>query len=208
MRRAYTVVAGAVLAASVLAGCEPLPVGTGSPTSTHSTRSSASTKSSTSATSTKAATGSASPTGQRTTLANVKVTRVVDGDTIDVRSASGTVRVRLLGIDAPETSHYGSTADCGGKAATNAMRALVTGRTVTVTTDPRSDAIDKYGRTLGYVDLAGTDVGLRMITDGMAEAWHPAHSAVPTRDAQYRAAQKVAEAHKTGEWAHCTDLGR
>lgn len=202
VRRAYIVVAGVVLAMSVFAGCGPAEVGTGSSTSTHST------KSSTKPTSATSTTGHTSPTGQRTTLANVPVTRVIDGDTIDVRSTSGTVRIRLLGIDAPETSHYGSAADCGGKAATNAMRHLVQGETVTVTTDPRSDAIDRYGRTLGYVDLAGTDVGLRMITDGMAEAWHPARSAVPTRDAQYRAAQKVAEERKAGEWAHCTVLGR
>jgi micrococcal nuclease len=194
------------MATLVLAGCDPLPSGAPWSGGTTSSTGSASPRSGTTSKGTQPPKDSKTPASH--TLTGVKVTRVIDGDTIDVHSASGTVRVRILGIDAPENSYDGSSADCGAKAATTALRRLVTGRTVTVTTDPRSDAIDRYGRTLGYVDLAGVDVGLRMITDGMAEAWYPAQSAVPTRDARYRAAQKVAETQKTGQWAHCTHLGR
>lgn len=56
-----------------------------------------------------------------------KVTRIVDGDTIDVRDGSVTRRVRLLDIDSPEKDQpY-------GKEATRALSKLILGKSVTVT---------------------------------------------------------------------------
>lgn len=66
------------------------------------------------------------------------VVDVADGDTLDVTTPSGAVEtVRIIGIDTPEV--YGGR-ECGGPAASAAMKQLATGATVTVTaeSDPGS----------------------------------------------------------------------
>ncbi len=67
------------------------------------------------------------------------VTHVVDGDTIDV---DGFGRVRLIGIDTPESG------DCGYMKATAVMTALVSGKTLTLTAVSTKDDVDQYGRLL------------------------------------------------------------
>ncbi len=91
------------------------------------------------------------------------VTRIVDGDTIWATRAGERVKVRLIGIDTPETGQ------CGFTAATDHLRAVIAGRPVTLTPGARDD-VDRYGRVLRYVDVAGTDAGLSQISDGLAVA--------------------------------------
>ncbi len=88
------------------------------------------------------------------------VTDVVDGDTIKVDGKS----VRLIGIDAPEVGQ------CGYDEATAAMAELVAGKSVTLTAVAGRDDSDQYGRLLRFVDVNGTDAGLREITLGLAVA--------------------------------------
>ncbi|MGE0626187.1 MAG: thermonuclease family protein [Hyphomicrobiaceae bacterium] len=93
--------------------------------------------------------------------------RVVDGDTIVI----GDVRVRLEGIDAPETSQNCSRSlignwACGHEAARHLDR-LVRGRQV----ECRSVGADRYGRMLGICTVAGRDINAAMIRDGMAWAF-------------------------------------
>jgi micrococcal nuclease len=150
--------------------------------------------------------GPSSMTGDSSLV--VTVTRVLDGDTFDVIDDAGTVRVRILGIDAPEISHDRTPAECGGQAAATALTQLLLGVTVTLTTDPVSDTMDQYGRLLRYVTLDGVDVGAQMITSGMAEAWYPPSDAAPTRYRDYHAEQQTAQTARTGSWASCDHLGR
>ena len=87
------------------------------------------------------------------------VTRVVDGDTLELGSGE---TVRLVGIDTPEVG------ECGYDRATAALARLVSGKQVRLV---RSDEDrDHYGRLLRYVDLGGTDAGLRQIRNGLAIA--------------------------------------
>ena len=89
------------------------------------------------------------------------MTRVVDGDTVDVGSGE---RVRLIGIDTPEVGQ------CGYAEASANLSRLVQGKTVKLTAGARDD-VDHYGRLLRYVDLPdGTDAGLAQIAGGFAIA--------------------------------------
>lgn len=93
-----------------------------------------------------------------------RVTEVVDGDTVDVRAASGaTERIRVIGIDTPERG------ECGYAEATAALAALVRGKPVTLSTGARDDR-DRYGRLLRYIDVDGVDAGLQQIRTGFAIA--------------------------------------
>ena len=55
----------------------------------------------------------------------VTVVRVLDGDTFDATDDGSSLRIRILGIDAPEISHDGSTSDCGADAATATLKRLI-----------------------------------------------------------------------------------
>jgi endonuclease YncB( thermonuclease family) len=86
---------------------------------------------------------------------------VIDGDTVVIDSGQ---HVRFIGIDTPERGQ------CGYAEATAAMRNMVYGKAVVLTTGARDDT-DKYGRLLRYVDLPdGTDTGLAQIQAGLAIA--------------------------------------
>ncbi|MFN8035655.1 MAG: thermonuclease family protein [Acidimicrobiia bacterium] len=91
------------------------------------------------------------------------VQRVIDGDTIVVRRADGSLEtVRLLGVDTPETHHPTKPVQCYGPEAAAFTRRRLTGRAVRFETDVETR--DAYGRRLAYVLLDGerfNDVLLR-----------------------------------------------
>ena len=111
-------------------------------------------------------TGQAAATPNPTTTAadtTWTVTKIVDGDTVDVTKAGTTNRIRVIGIDTPEVGQ------CGYLEATANMKALLAGKHVNVVAGARDD-VDRYGRYLRYLDVDGTDAGLRQIQAGLAVA--------------------------------------
>jgi micrococcal nuclease len=98
--------------------------------------------------------GSSEPSGP----VNVKVTDVVDGDTIDVRMPDGDREaVRYIGIDTPETVKPDTPVQCGGPQAHAVNEQLVGGRAVALRFD--AERRDVYGRLLAYVYLPGAGAG-------------------------------------------------
>jgi endonuclease YncB( thermonuclease family) len=99
--------------------------------------------------------------------AGARVTHVVDGDTIDVRLASGRLeRVRVLGIDTPELG------TCWASQAAAATTRLAQGRQVTLVGDATQATRDRYGRLLAYVWLPhGKDLGFQLIAGGFARSY-------------------------------------
>jgi micrococcal nuclease len=83
----------------------------------------------------------------------VPVLRVVDGDTLLVARDGAQERVRLIGVDTPETVKPDTPVQCFGKKASAFTHALVDGRRVRLVTD--AEARDRYGRLLAYVYRAG-----------------------------------------------------
>lgn len=87
------------------------------------------------------------------------VTHVVDGDTIDVEIGGRTERVRLIGIDTPETRKPNTPIECWGPEASAFTASLLPeGTEVRIERDVVGR--DDYGRLLAYVhlvDAAGTD---------------------------------------------------
>jgi micrococcal nuclease len=153
--------------------------------------------------------GRAAGAHDTTAFAGVVVS-VADGDTLTVRDGDTAVKVRLLGIDAPEVAHDGEAADCGGEAAQTGLATLLPpGTGVTVVTDRYADPADAYGRTLAYVASADVaDVALALLEAGLVEAWIPSGEPEPERWDEYQAAQKAAERAGQGSWALCGALGR
>lgn len=91
-----------------------------------------------------------------TTTTTATVLRIVDGDTVDVvDDTRGRIRLRLLGIDTPETKKPGYSVGCWGPQATEFARESLAGQRVSVITDSTQDLHDRYGRTLAYLDKPG-----------------------------------------------------
>lgn len=130
------------------------------------------------------------------------VTRVVDGDTVVVADKNGRDlgRVRILGMDAPETK----PAQCWSKESTQAAKRLLEGKDVTLVSDPKNDDRDTYGRLLRYVDLPGEGEKSRDVTAVMLRQGHAKKTAkarTHTREADYRAPAKAAKAAGRGLWS-------
>jgi micrococcal nuclease len=105
--------------------------------------------------------------------ATAEVLRVVDGDTIDVRDdVRGRLRIRVLGIDTPETKKPGYTTGCWGPEATAFASTNLIGQRVAVQTDPTQDSTDRYGRTLAYLVRAdGWDYSVEAARAGTAHSY-------------------------------------
>ena len=98
--------------------------------------------------------GSSDPSGR----VSVRVTHVVDGDTIDVSMPDGSDEtVRYIGIDTPETVKPDTPVQCGGPRAHAVNERLVGGRSVTLRFD--AERRDVYGRLLAYVYLPAARPG-------------------------------------------------
>jgi endonuclease YncB( thermonuclease family) len=110
------------------------------------------------------------------------VTRVIDGDTIELGNGQG---VRVVGIDTPERG------ECGFDAATANMERLVLGKRVRLTMS--DEDTDRYGRLLRYVDVGGRDAGLAQINAGLAIARYDSRDGYGyhERENRYIAADKV-----------------
>ena len=76
------------------------------------------------------------------------VLKVVDGDTVDiVDDVRGRLRIRLLGIDTPETKKPGYTVGCWVPEASEFAKSTLLGQRVAFVTDPSQGMYDRYGRT-------------------------------------------------------------
>ena len=117
------------------------------------------------------------------------IPRIVDGDTL----AIGATKVRLEGIDAPETDQVclnenGAHWDCGIDAR-DKLAAHIAGREINCT----SSGIDVYRRTLAICYLANEDLNAWLVQQGWALAYVKYSSA-------YRQVEEDARVNKRGIW--------
>jgi len=101
-----------------------------------------------------------------------RVIRVVDGDTVDIGrpfSSYKSTRVRLLGVDTPETENSPAGEMYFGEEASKFTRKMVLNKTVTVILDKEQKSRDTYGRVLAYLQLEdGRILNAELISEGMA----------------------------------------
>jgi micrococcal nuclease len=129
------------------------------------------------------------------------VLKVVDGDTVDVKDdVRGRLRIRLLGIDTPETKKPHYTVGCWGPEATEFAQYTLIGQRVAVIADPSQDRTDRYGRTLAYLDRAdGWDYSIEAARAGAAHSY--IYGGVPAqRYQQIAAAEQEARDAGRGLW--------
>jgi micrococcal nuclease len=135
--------------------------------------------------------------------ANATMVRAVDGDTIDVSVDNRRERVRLIGIDTPETKKPNTPVQCFGPEATTFTTSLLPADTPL---HLERDVVgrDDYGRLLAYVFVVadGSFINLKIIRQGYARPL-----TIPPNVAhadEFVAAARAAEADDIGLWARCT----
>jgi len=130
---------------------------------------------------------------------DVDVVRVIDGDTIVV---SGDVRVRLIGVDTPETVDPSRPVECFGPESSRYLHELLpVGTTIRLVYDV--ERLDRYGRTLAYVYKLtdGVFVNLAVARNGFA-----VQLTVPPNVAhaeEFRVAVAQARVASLGRWRDC-----
>lgn len=132
----------------------------------------------------------------------IRVVRVVDGDTVVARLASGEERIRLIGIDTPESVDPRRPVECFGKEAARRTAALLPAGTA-IRLERDVEARDRFGRLLAYVHRRddGLFVNLALAQDGYAQVLTiPPNVAYADR---FAAAVAEARADGRGLWSAC-----
>jgi micrococcal nuclease len=132
----------------------------------------------------------------------VRIVRVVDGDTVVARLAGGDEKVRLIGIDTPETVDPRKPVQCFGKEASDRTKALLPPGTA-IRLERDVEARDRYGRLLAYVYRVsdGTFVNLALAEEGYAQPLTIPPNVAYT--ARFSAAAAAARAAHRGLWGAC-----
>lgn len=127
---------------------------------------------------------------------------MVDGDTIVVKSRGEKERVRLIGINTPESVDPNRPVMCYGKEASAHMaEVLKAGTQVHLKRDV--EARDRYERLLAYVYRAsdGLFVNLEMVTGGYANQYRfPPNTA---HEKEFSEAAGIARQNGVGLWSAC-----
>lgn len=122
-----------------------------------------------------------------------EVVRVVDGDTLVL---DGNEKIRLIGVDTPETVHPHKPVEYFGKEASAFTHTLCEGKKVRLEYDVAAQ--DKYGRSLAYVYLEdGTFVNAELIQQGYGFAY----TRFPFRYLEaFRGYERQARESRRGMW--------
>lgn len=94
------------------------------------------------------------------------VTRVIDGDTIEIFENNSTYKVRLIGVDTPESVDPRKEVECYGLEASLFLKKELEGRVVELVNDPSQEDKDTYGRLLRYVYLDNNLINQKIIEEG------------------------------------------
>ena len=136
---------------------------------------------------------------QTTSPDSYYVTKVVDGDTIDVTQNGQTFKVRLIGINTPETVDPRKPVECFGKEASAKMTELVLDKKVHLVADTSQADTDKYQRQLRYIFLEnGININELMISEGYAYEY--TYDVPYKYQADFKLAQQEAKDNRRGLW--------
>jgi len=105
-----------------------------------------------------------------------KVTKILDGDTIDVDldlgfNISYSQRVRLSGVDTPESRTKDLNEKKFGVEAKEYVKSLIDNAKLVVIKTEKPDSSEKYGRILGQVFLDGSSISVNQMLIDNGYAW-------------------------------------
>lgn len=126
------------------------------------------------------------------------VTRVIDGDTIELGSGE---KIRLLMVDTPETT-LGHD-DCYGQEAKLFTTEVLLGKSIQLTYDKVCQ--DAYGRLLAYVSVDGREINTLLVERGYARVLHIPPNGDDRLD-EFETLEYQARTGSVGLWGACTEV--
>ena len=134
------------------------------------------------------------------------VTKVIDGDTISIDMNGVTEKVRLIGINTPETVDPRTPVQCFGKEASARMKELASGKIVRLEYDETQNTRDIYNRLLAYVYLEdGEMLNRKMVAEGYAYEY--TYMTPYKYQKEFRDLQNLARSSGRGLWSQNTCNG-
>lgn len=131
-----------------------------------------------------------------------RVASFEDGDTITVDMNGKTERIRMIGVDTPETQDPRKPVQCFGKAASAFTKQLIGTNPVRLEADNLSDNRDRYNRLLRHVYLPdGRLVQAEIIKAGYGFAY----TSFPfTKSNEFKVYENEARQQSKGLWSSCS----
>jgi len=127
------------------------------------------------------------------------VVEVIDGDTIDVFLEGQVQRVRLIGVNTPETVDRRRGVQCYGPEASKFLKELLTGKIVNLEEDPTQNSKDNYGRLLRYVYLNEENINQKLIKEGYGFEY--TYKKPYKYQSEFRESQRQARDNYKGLWS-------
>lgn len=138
--------------------------------------------------------------GTHSTISSgTRVVRVVDGDTIVVNVKGAQEKVRLIGVDTPETVDPRGSVQCFGEEASAFTKSLLEKQVVRLEADASQDDRDKYGRLLRYVFLNDTLINKELISLGYGHEY--TYRRPYKYQKEFKNAEKNSRDSKKGLWS-------
>jgi micrococcal nuclease len=132
----------------------------------------------------------------------ITILKVIDGDTVDIDINGNTERVRLIGVNTPETKHPTKPIECfGPEASAHLTQLLPKGTHVRIERD--IEARDRYGRMLLYLYRESDNlfINLDLVSHGYGTPMSIEPNTFHRNDFVHAAA--LAETTNVGLWKAC-----
>jgi micrococcal nuclease len=139
------------------------------------------------------------PALEKSSSQTAAVTRVVDGDTVEVRIDGVVEDLRYIGVDTPESVKPDTPVECFGPEASEFNSELVEGETVRLVYD--AERRDVYERLLAYVYVGNTFVNAELVRRGYATTLTIAPN--DRFAAMFDRLEREASAAGRGLWGEC-----
>lgn len=131
------------------------------------------------------------------------VSSVIDGDTFRIKYQGKTQSIRLLGVDAPEsTKTRYKYLECFGTQAKDHLKSLLDKKKITFQFDPSQDQKDIYDRLLAYVFIEDENINQTMIEDGYAKEY--TYKTPYLYQSSFKQAEQSAQEQRLGLWNEST----
>lgn len=130
-----------------------------------------------------------------------RVASFEDGDTITVEMDGKEERIRMIGVDTPETKDPRKPVQCFGRAASAFTKNLIGSQPVRLEADPLSSNRDRYDRLLRHVYLPG---GRLVQAEIIREGYGFAYVSFPfTKSDEFKKLETEAKENSRGLWKDC-----
>jgi len=127
-----------------------------------------------------------------------KVVKVIDGDTLEVYQNNKIEKIRMIGLNTPETVDPRRGLECFGIEASARLKNLLEGKIVKLEEDETQGNLDKFGRSLRYVLIDNVNINQKMIEEGYGFEY--TYKKPYKYQKEFKRSQEIAKENNIGLW--------